>query len=317
MNTKDFFNIFDERTVSTLIDYFIKTQKSSVFNKSDLINRKKEITHLSIVDSMYRFIIPLIIQNVLTNKSNVDNLNIKSLSNIKDSAAVEAIWKFDYDIKKPMYINLDTGFKIYDVITKRKCKDVLNFGTGWGSSNIYASLGLAKNGGGSITTLEHLSAFTDISKYIYRIASGFGIPLVNDVDYVDCDLIKIKNHGSYGLFRNFIKSKSCQSLLRGRKMSLPMQTYNFNTKKRFDFIIIDGPPVFRIPTFMLGLSLIKDNGFIVFENCRKEVPFLKDLGIKFKEEYGKRQKKLKKGHKIYSTSVLKVTKKIKKRFIDV
>lgn len=315
MNIKDFFTIFNEKTTSDLINNFVKTQNQSVFQKKDLINRKEDISHLSIIDSMYRFIIPLIVKNALKDNANTDGLNIQSISNIRDSASVEAIWKFKYDISLPMYINLDTGFKIYDIITKHKCKDVLNFGTGWGSSNIYASLGLMKNGGGSMVTLEHLSAFTDISKYIYGIASGFGVPLVSDVDYVDCDLIKINDHKSYNLFKKFTNSKQCKSRLVGRKMNLPMLTYDFSTKKRFDFIIVDGPPVFRIPTFMLGLSLVKDDGFIVFENCRKEVPFIKSLGIKFKEEYGKRQKKDLHGYSIYSTSVLKATKNLKSKFL--
>lgn len=318
MNTKDFFNIFNERTQHSIIDDIVSCQKTAKFSNNDLMKRRAVLSHLSIIDSMYRFIIPLIIQNVLTNRSDVDGLSIKSLANIKDSAAMRSIWEFDYDIKNPMYINMDTGYKIYDVITKHKrVNNVLNFGTGWGSSNIYASLALMKKSRGSITTVEHLSAFTDISKYIYDIALGFGIPLTDNIDYLNCDLIKFADHKCFNSFKRFCNSKKYRRLLTGRKERMPKLTYDFNTKNKFDLIIVDGPPVFRIPTFLLGVHLVRDDGYIMFENCRKEVPFLKNLGIRFKQEYGKVMKKKYKKHKIYAASILKVTKAIKKKFINV
>ena len=312
MNINDYFMTFNDRNVNSIIDEISKSSYHK-FNGKDLNLRKKEIAHLSIIDSTFRSIVPLKIKNQFVGVIEDKCSKVFHHNN-------QGIWK----TLVPCYINLDTGFKIWDIITSNKYKSVLNFGTGWGSSLIYSSIGLSKNGGGKIITIEHIPLFTEISKYIYDFTLDLGMPLVDMVDYINCDIIPFKNHNLYNSCERFVKSKHFKKRLINRKTKHEMSAYNVNFNEKFDFAIIDGPPFFRFPSFLMALNFVKDDGTILFEGCRQEVAILKSLNIKL-GEYGRRMRKKikfvigskKNRYDIYSTSFLKVTKKIKEYFLEL
>jgi len=193
----------------------------------------------------------------------------------------------------PKYINLDTGFILWKLIFEHKMKSVLNFGTGAGSSIVYSAYAMKDDIEACVDSLEHIHKFTEVASLIINNIKNSGLSL-GKYNLINTGFSKFDTSSSSlfasSLFYKYTvlgKTRNGNHKRSGKRSGVDgYWKYDFVPDKKYDMIIVDGPSVYRIPSMLQYLPYIKEDGFVVFEGGRSEVPLLKLIGLDFLE-YGK------------------------------
>ena len=272
---------FNDDNINHIIKIIKKTKEIDTFDFSekDLINSRKEISCLYPLHVFYRFLSKIVIKQYLLGMDMEDMKILDPISKIYGKGR-------EFSIFEPHYINLDTGFFINKFIKDNKIKSVLNCGTGAGSSVAYSLVGNDVH----VTTLEHIHEFTKITQYYMGFLRNMGVPISNNIDYLDVGLCSVMESEADGI-ESLLFKKVFEHAYSKNHNKYPFVSYDVSFDKKFDTLILDGPSFFRFPTLLKMLNYINDDGYVIFEYCRQELKIVKDFKIPIISEKGRKMSK--------------------------